>query len=163
MSSLGWWTSFSGPVQKMASNFSNLDRLAERGQGLVKAGQQMGLTGALVQGSAQKMQDSLMNLLNPMMAIEERMKPLETVTTSTMGSMQASLDATLEAAREWARGHRQSVDDYLNAATGLASAGLNDVQAIEGARAALALATAAMGDNRQAAELLATFVQQHGR
>jgi TP901 family phage tail tape measure protein len=152
----------SGPVQKMASNFSNLDRLAERGQGLVKAGQQMGLTGALVQGSAQKMQDSLMNLLNPMMAIEERMKPLETVTTSTMGSMQASLDATLEAAREWARGHRQSVDDYLNAATGLASAGLNDVQAIEGARAALALATAAMGDNRQAAELLATLYNNMG-
>ncbi|MGI6542973.1 MAG: phage tail tape measure protein [Limnochordia bacterium] len=152
----------SGPVQKMASNFSDLDRLAERGQGLVKAGQQMGLTGALIQGSAQKMQSSLMNLLNPMMEIEERMKPLETVTTSTMGSMQASLDATLAAAREWAREHRQSVDDYLNAATGLASAGLNDVQAIEGARAALSLATAAMGDNRQAAELLATLYNNMG-
>src|SRR5690606_11924204 len=147
----------SGPVQRMAGSFSNLDQLMERGQGLVRAGQQMGLTGALISESAGRMRSSLTGLLDPMLAVEERMRPLQTVTTSTMGSMQASLDATVQAAREWAKAHRQSVDDYLDAATGLASAGLNDIQAIEGARVALTLATAAMGDNREAAELLAAL------
>lgn len=152
----------SGPVQRMAGSFSNLDQLMERGQGLVRAGQQMGLTGALISESAGRMRSSLMGLLDPMLAVEERMRPLQTVTTSTMGSMQASLDATVQAAREWAKAHRQSVDDYLDAATGLASAGLNDIQAIEGARVALTLATAAMGDNREAAELLATLYNNMG-
>jgi TP901 family phage tail tape measure protein len=86
---------------------------------------------------------------------ESSLTPLGTVVTSTMGSMEKSLKAFASAAKEWSNLHKQSAEEFLQASYQMSSAGLNDIQAIEGTRKALALATATMGDSTEAANLLA--------
>jgi len=86
---------------------------------------------------------------------ESSLTPLGTVVTSTMGSMEKSLKAFASAAKEWSSLHKQSAEEFLQASYQMSSAGLNDIQAIEGTRKALALATATMGDSTEAANLLA--------
>jgi len=69
----------SRPVQRMVGSFSNLDQLMERAQGLVRAGQRMGLTGAPISESAGKMRSSLMGPL------EQDVAPLQHDELATRG------------------------------------------------------------------------------
>ena len=151
-----------GPMQKMKSQFRSLDKLAETGKGMVEAGHRMGVTGALISGSAQKMQNALSGIMAPALEAEDAMAILRNNTTSTMGSIDASLDATMKKAREWQKQHTQSAAEFIAATNSMASAGLNDIQAIAGAQAALAVATANLGETGEAAELMATVYNTMG-
>jgi TP901 family phage tail tape measure protein len=82
--------------------------------------------------------------------------PLQTVVASTMGGVEQSMAAATAAARDWSARHKQSAAEFLTASYRMASAGLNDIQAIEGTRTAMAVATATMGDGVQTAQALAT-------
>jgi TP901 family phage tail tape measure protein len=149
-------------MQKMKSQFRSLDKLAETGKGMVEAGHRMGVTGALISGSAQKMQNALSGIMAPALEAEDAMAILRNNTTSTMGSIDASLDATMKKAREWQKQHTQSAAEFIAATNSMASAGLNDIQAIAGAQAALAVATANLGETGEAAELMATVYNTMG-
>lgn len=151
-----------GPVQRMTRSFQGLERLAERGRGMVEAGQRLAITGAFAQEAAGRIRGALGSMLAPVVALQDAMAPLATVTTSTLGSVQASMAATLQAARSWAKEHTQAADEFIRTAYAMASAGLTDVQAIEGTRVALQVATATMGESAEAAELIATLYNNMG-
>ncbi|WP_197058201.1 phage tail tape measure protein [Brevibacillus thermoruber] len=101
-------------------------------------------------------------LVKPAVEVADAIAPLEVVTTSTMGSMQKSLEASKNAAIEWSLAHKQAAAEFLEANTTMGSAGLNDIQALEGTKQALALATATKGDNIEAANLLAVVYNNMG-
>ncbi|URA10534.1 phage tail tape measure protein [Thermospira aquatica] len=95
-------------------------------------------------------------------SIDSATAPLRTVVTSTMGGLNKSIEAMKSAATQWSAVHSQSIEEFLSASYQMSSAGLNDIQAIEGTRKALALATATMGDNNEAANLLALAYNNFG-
>ncbi|MEM4711166.1 MAG: phage tail tape measure protein [Candidatus Woesearchaeota archaeon] len=88
--------------------------------------------------------------------------PLRTVVTSTFGDIEKSINKISIAAKEWASAHKQSAEEFLKASYMMSSAGLNDIQAIEGTRKALSLATATMGDATEAANLIALAYNNFG-
>lgn len=151
-----------GPARKMAQAVGNLDKSIQGAKGMVEFGQRMTLSGALIQGAADKMRDSVFGIMEPLKAVEDASAPLATVVTSTMGGVEKSLEAATSAALDWSKNHRDAADEFINTAYIMAGAGLNDVQAIEGTRTALAVATATMGDNAEAANLLAVIYNNMG-
>jgi len=151
-----------GPARKMAQAVTNLDKTMERARGMVEFGQRMSLSGALVQGAADKMRDTVFGIMEPLTALEDAAAPLATVITSTMGGVEKSMEAATAAAVEWSKKHTAAAHEFTRTAYMMASAGLNDIQAIEGTKVALAVATATMGDNAEAANLIATVYNNMG-
>ncbi|NPV38296.1 MAG: phage tail tape measure protein [Brevinematales bacterium] len=95
-------------------------------------------------------------------SFQSSVTPLRTVVTSTFGDVEKSLEKISSAAKKWASSHTQSAEEFLKASYMMSSAGLNDIQAIEGTRKALALATATMGDATEAANLIALAYNNFG-
>jgi len=151
-----------GPARKMAQAVANLEKTMQAARGMVEFGQRMSLSGALVQGAADKMRDTVFGIMEPLRAVEDASAPLATVITSTMGGVEKSMEAVTAAALEWSKKHREAASQFIETAYIMAGAGLNDVQAIEGTRTALAVATATMGDNAEAANLLAVVYNNMG-
>lgn len=125
-------------------------------------GTRMSVSGAMVQGAADTMRGALTGVMDPLMKVQDAAAPLQTVISSTMGGVEKSMKAATDAAVDWSKQHVQAGDEFLKTTYMMASAGLNDVQSIEGTKTALALATATMGDNKESASLLATVYNNMG-
>lgn len=151
-----------GPVRTMARSVADLEKTMAAARAMVDFGQRMGLAGAVVSESAQKMRAVVAGILEPVARVEDAMASLRTVITPTMGSIEKSMKAARQAAIAWSKEHADSAETFLRTSYMMASAGLNDVQAIAGTRAALRLATATMGDSIEAANLLATVYNNVG-
>lgn len=151
-----------GPVRRMIGSVQGLQKTMERGQGMAEFGRQTAVNGALMMASAEKMGKAIFGIIDPFERVQDAAAPLETMITSTMGSTQKSMEASKRAAIDWMKKYNQSADEFLRTEYMMASAGLDDVKAIAGTRTALALATATMGTNTDAAELLATVYNNMG-
>ena len=152
----------SGPVRKMMGAVQGLERAAQKGKALVEFGQRTSLTGALVQGAADKMKGMMFDLIAPTMEIQDAMASLKTVTTSTLGSVEKSMELTRQRALEWSKAHTDSAADYIRTAYTMASAGLNDVQAIAATETAMRVAKATMADSAETANLVAIMYNNMG-
>ncbi|MEG1926418.1 MAG: hypothetical protein RR415_11810, partial [Ruthenibacterium sp.] len=71
------------------------------------------------------------------------------------GNMQESMKMTQKASIEWSKNHRDTAAQYIQTTYQMASAGLNDVQAILATEAAMRTARVTMGDSTEAAALIA--------
>jgi TP901 family phage tail tape measure protein len=151
-----------GPTKNMAKAMSGLQSVAEKGKAITEWGNKVGVAGIIVGDAAAKLRGALESTLEPTMKVEDRLAELGTVITPTMGSVEDAMESARKASLEWAGQHKQSADQFLQASYMMASAGLKDVQAIEGTKAALAVATATLGDGAVAANLLATVYNNLG-
>ncbi|RED27751.1 TP901 family phage tail tape measure protein [Brevibacillus brevis] len=153
----------SGPAGRIVQQMQRVrESVAQTGQTLRTIGNQAAVAGTAFAVLAASGVGLIGGLIQPAVAVQDALAPLEVVTTSTMGSMQKSLEASKNAAIEWSMAHKQAVAEFLDANTTMGSAGLNDIQALEGTRQALALATATKGDNIEAANLLAVVYNNVG-
>jgi len=152
----------SGPAGRMTGAMSKLQKTVEMGKKVTEFGQRMGVSAVLVDDFARRARGALGSMMGPLMSLEDRSAELSTVMASTMGGVEQSMEAAQGAALAWADKHRQAADKFIGASYLMASAGLADTQAIAGTEAALALATATMGDNATAANLLATMYNNLG-
>jgi len=85
-----------------------------------------------------------------------RLQKIQGATLAVGGATLLALKSAADSAANFESSlHKQSAEEFLQASYQMSSAGLNDIQAIEGTRKALALATATMGDSTEAANLLA--------
>ncbi|MDI3547883.1 MAG: hypothetical protein PWR10_1535 [Halanaerobiales bacterium] len=151
-----------GPVKKMVGSVQNLENRMNKAQNMIDFGQRMAISGAMVQGAADKMVGTMENIMAPALDLQAAMRPLETVTTSTMGSIQKSLEKTKQAALDWSKTHANSADEYIRTTYMMASAGLNDVQAIAATETALRVAKATMADSADTANLVAMMYNNMG-
>lgn len=151
-----------GPAKKIFGAIKNYDKMIEKGQGWVEYGNKANVAGALTQGAADRMMNSLRSILGPTTEINDSLANLESVTVSTMGSMEKSMTASRRSAIQWSRIHSDSAAIFLNASTIIAGAGLNDIQAIEGTRVALTVAKATFGEAGESAELLGVLYNNMG-
>lgn len=116
--------------------------------------------GAFAVGGASLL--AMKKMLDSATTFQSSVTPLRTVVTSTFGNIEKSLGQITNAAKKWSSSHKQSAEEFLKASYMMSSAGLNDIQAIEGTRKALALATATMGDATEAANLIALAYNNFG-
>ena len=151
-----------GPARKMGQAIANLEKSALRAKKALEFGKTMTQAAAVTAGAAFVIGAGLGRIVAPVVEVEEAMAPLRTVITSTMGSIDTSMAMSKKAAMDWARAHTDSAAEFLRAQYQMASAGLNDVQSLEGTRVALTVAKATMGDQTEAANLLATAYNNVG-
>jgi TP901 family phage tail tape measure protein len=146
---------FTGPLQRMVRSAQSLRGVANVARDVQQSvGERMAQAGQsfLAFEAARR---SLAALAEPAVRVEDALAAAQTVWAPAAGGMQESLVELRTAARDWSAAHVASTEDFIRAAYEMGSAGLNSRQAIEGTRAALGLATATFGDNRDAANLLA--------
>lgn len=151
-----------GPARKMFGSLKNYEQTIEKGKGLVTYGNQLSVAGAMTQGAADKMIGALKSISAPAIEVSDALAKLEPVTVSTMGRIQRSMNAEKKAAISWSKIHSDTAAQFINTTYMMASAGLNDIQSIEGTRTALTVAKATMGDATEAASLLATTYNNMG-
>lgn len=159
---LSWIDKMTGPVKKTFASLKNARSMIERGKGLAESGRNMSITGAIASESGRRMVDSLWSLMGPTQEINDAMANLETVTTSTMGSIDKSMAASRKAAVQWSKKHSDSAADFARTTYMMASAGLNDVQALEATKTAMTVAKATMADAGETANLVATLYNNMG-
>ena len=148
----------SGPSKKMMESLQGLERLAQKSEAMINYGHRLSLTGGLVNEAGRRMLAVADDILAPSKAFEAAAKPLETVISSTLGSVAKSMAMAKKAALEWSKAHADSAADFLAMSYRMASAGLNDVQAIEATRQALRVAKATLAaDVPAVGELIATL------
>lgn len=152
----------SGPTRKMMNEVVNFEKNIQRAKGAIDFGQRMAVSGALVQGAAQQMRGVLGTIVEPVATVNDSLAALSTVTTSTMGDMNKSMEFTKKAAIAWEKNHRELAEQFINTSYMMASAGLNDVQSVYGTETALRVATATFGDYAEAANLIATSYNNMG-
>lgn len=151
-----------GPAKKVFGQLKNYEQMIATGRGWADYGKHMSVSGAMVQGAADQMINALSSVLGPTTAVNDEIAKLETVTTSTMGSMTQSMNTTRKAAFEWSKIHADTAAKFVTASTVLGGAGLNDIQAIEGTRASLTLAKGTFGEAGEAAELMGVLYNNMG-
>ena len=152
----------SGPMGQMTQSLADLEQAAGKAQNMVTVGKEMTVTGALVTGAADKINRANMSLLGPVMEVQDAMAQLETVIIPATGSVEEAIEGVRQAAMDWTKQHKDDASDFIRTSYMMSSAGLNETQAIEGTRTAMAVATATMGDHIEAANLLATVYNNMG-
>ncbi|MCC5911317.1 MAG: phage tail tape measure protein [Clostridiaceae bacterium] len=152
----------SGPVGKMTKSITDLEKTAGKAQKMVDFGKEMTVSGALVTGAADKINGATRSLLGPTAEVQDAMAQLETVITPALGSVEDAMDSVRKSAVDWSKQHTDSAADFVKTSYMMSSAGLNEVQAIEGTKTAMTVATATMGDHIEAANLLATVYNNMG-
>lgn len=151
-----------GPVQQALRAISDLEQAAKKAAAIAAMAGTIGMAGLAASQAAEQWRGAVFDLVAPTMQVEDAIAALATVTTSTMGGVQESLEATRQAALEWSRTYSDTATTFLNTSTILASAGLNDIQAIEGTRVALTVARATMADTAETANTLAVLYNNLG-
>lgn len=150
-----------GPAKRMVGGLKDIEKMAKRGDCMIKYGQRMALTGALVNEAGRRMVGSIQSIMEPTLAVEAASKPLESsldATNTTLGSISKSMNAARRAALDWSRAHADSAQSFLSMSYQMVSAGLNDVQGIEASRQALAVAKATLAsDIPKTGEMIATL------
>lgn len=151
-----------GPVQKIQKAFMACEKTINAGKAMQDFGAKVGLTGAVIGAAAAKANTVISEMKAPYMEVEESLLALSTVTTTTMGGMDKSMEMTKQKAIAWSKAHRESANQYIQTAYQMASAGLNDVQAIAATETAMRTARATMGDSADAAALIAVAYNNMG-
>lgn len=151
-----------GPTKQIAQSVADLDKNIQKSKGVVEFGQRLAVSAAFLEGSAQKMRGTVAGMVEPVAVVNDRLAALSTVTTSTMGTVDKSMEMTGRRAMEWEKIHRETADKYIDTSYMMASAGLNDIQAIYGTETALKVATATFGNHADAADLIATSYNNMG-
>jgi TP901 family phage tail tape measure protein len=159
---LSWIDKMTGPVKKTFNSLKNAQSMIDRGQGWAESGKNISIAGAMASESGRQMVNSLRSLTGPTQEINDAMASLGTVTTSTMGSIEKSMAASRKAAVNWSKKHANSAAKFVRTTYMMASAGLNDVQALEATKTAMTVATATMGDAGEAANLVAVLYNNMG-
>ena len=95
-------------IKKIQNTFMKCEKMVQRGQAMQAFGQKMGLTSAVVGAAAVKANDFISSMKQPFMEVEESLLALRTVTTTTMGGMDKSMEMTKQKAIEWSKSHRDS-------------------------------------------------------
>lgn len=150
------------PIRKLKNTLTNFEKIAQNGRGMQEWGTRLGMTAAVVSATSDKMNGYVSSLKQPYMEVEDALLALQTVTTSSYGDMQKSMQMTQKAAIEWSKKHRDSAAQYIQTTYQMASAGLNDVQAIAATETAMRTARATMGDSAEAAGLIAVAYNNMG-
>lgn len=143
-----------GPIRSMVQSLGDLENVAARGTALVRLGDQVSSAGQRVTDAGATLRSGMASILNPVMAVEDSLAELQTVWSPAMGTMEEAMGRAQAAAVEWSNDHKASTAEFIKTAYQMGSAGLAEEAAIAGTRTALTLATAALGDNVQAANLL---------
>jgi TP901 family phage tail tape measure protein len=146
---------FSGPMQRVARSMTAFDRMAERGHAWSRVGQQITVASALTQGAATVMQRGLMSVLQPAQDVEDALAMVATVVQPMEGTVGDALGRVKREALEWSKAHTDTADEFVRTTYMMISAGLDERAAIEATKTSLGVATATMGDNIEAANLLA--------
>ena len=150
------------PIRKLKNTLTNFEKIAQNGRGMQEWGTRLGMTAAVVSATSDKMNGYVSSLKQPYMEVEDALLALQTVTTSSYGDMQKSMQMTQKSAIEWSKKHRDSAAQYIQTTYQMASAGLNDVQAIAATETAMRTARATMGDSAEAAGLIAVAYNNMG-
>lgn len=150
------------PIRKLKNTLTNFEKFAQNGRGMQEWGTRLGMTAAVVSATSDKMNGYVSSLKQPYMEVEDALLALQTVTTSSYGDMQKSMQMTQKSAIEWSKKHRDSAAQYIQTTYQMASAGLNDVQAIAATETAMRTARATMGDSAEAAGLIAVAYNNMG-
>jgi TP901 family phage tail tape measure protein len=158
---------FSRPVAKMerrVQRFTRVSRSAlgslDRKFGAINKGIMQ--AGGVVAGAGAVAGAGVYALVKPAIAVEDELAKLATVVTPTTGTLAEALDTSRTAALEWSKQHVNSAEEFIQANYNMASAGLDATQALAGTRAALRLATGALGDAVTSSNLLATVYNNLG-
>ena len=149
-------------IKKIQDTFMKCEKIIEKGQKMQAFGQRLGLTSAVIGSAAVSANNFISSMKEPYMEVEESLLALSTVTTTTMGGMDKSMEMTKQKAIAWSKAHRESANQYIQTAYQMASAGLNDVQAIAATETAMRTARATMGDSADAAALIAVAYNNMG-
>lgn len=149
-------------IKKIQDTFMKCEKMMAAGQKMQAFGQRLGLTSAVVGSAAVSANNFISSMKEPFMEVEESLLALSTVTTTTMGGMDKSMEMTKQKAIAWSKAHRESANQYIQTAYQMASAGLNDVQAIAATETAMRTARATMGDSSDAAALIAVAYNNMG-
>ena len=150
------------PVKKMMGTVASFEKMMQRARGVTEFGQRMGISAAMIGEGANKGKAAMTGLLEPFVAVEDGLAWLSLSTTTTKGSMERSMEATKNAARDWSKMHADNARTFIEASSVFSGAGLNDVQAIEGTRAALTLGKATMGTAAEAADIMTDSYENFG-
>jgi TP901 family phage tail tape measure protein len=76
-----------GPARKMAQAVTNLEKTMQAARGMVEFGQRMSLSGALVQGAADKMMGILSNLMQPLMETQRALGEVASLGVKDLDSL----------------------------------------------------------------------------
>ncbi len=77
-----------GPARKMAQAVTNLEKTMQAARGMVEFGQRMSLSGALVQGAADKMMGTLSNLMQPLMETQKALGEVASLGVKDLDSLE---------------------------------------------------------------------------
>lgn len=152
----------SGPAMKVVKAVKDIDRVSNFGDRLMRSGAQMTAVGALFSGIATNMKSRAFDLARPLYELEDSLAIVRAATPGTFGSIDADIAAVTRRAEAWEQAHKQNAVSYVQANYRMISSGLDMKAAIAGTDAALALATATMGDATTASNLLATLYNNLG-
>jgi len=152
----------SGPLRSVAGEIQNVEKAAARAEQLRNLGERMAKMGAALMGAGAAMGGGLLATVSSWSSLESSLAKVETVITPMAGTTAAAMSRVQAAARAWSQEHTDTAKSFVETTYMMISAGLDEQQAIEGTRTALALATATMGDATNAASLLATVYNNMG-
>ncbi len=151
-----------GPVRRMQKALGNFERAVHVGQVMQDWGKNTAMMGGAAWMAGKSIAQAGASMMQPFLGLEQAMAAAKTVTVSTSGSIEKSMQTLKKAALAWSEAHKQSAEEFVRTSYMMASAGLNDVQALAGTKTALAVATATMGDATEAGNLLATIYNNLG-
>lgn len=156
-----------GVTAKIASRIDRMTRMASRGLGAMdrtmdSVHRGLGRFAIGIGAAGLAAGAGVAAIISPAMQLEDQLAKLQTVTTPTFGTMNEALAKSKKAALDWSKTHVATADQFIEAQYNMASAGLDNEQALAGTRAALTLATATMGDADTAGNLLATVFNNLG-
>ncbi len=143
------------PVGKMINSMKNLEKVSDRAANMEKLGKSTGMVAVGMGVGFKVAKDGIVSVISAGDQYVSGLKTLSTVTTSTVGSIEKSMQIAGNATMEWIKKHNTSMDQFLSTSYAMGSAGLNDVSSLSGTRVALALAKGTMADAASTAELLA--------
>lgn len=152
----------SAPIRSVMAQLRQLEQVREVGQALRQSGRDSLVAGGMMTAAGVGMAAGLIKVAEPAASLEEQLLVLRTVTVAEVGSMDAAIARSRQAALDWQSAWGDSADDFVRANYMMAGAGLNSTQALAGTRAAARLAKAAIDDHIPAASLLATVYSTVG-
>jgi TP901 family phage tail tape measure protein len=152
----------SGPARAVKQSMEAIEQTAARAKNVQKWGKQLAKVGAMMVIAGGLGAKGITSLVNEVRTVEDEAAILQTVWTATTGTIADSVGNAVAEARKWARTNSDTAADFLRASFLMASAGLNDVQAIEGTKVALQVATNTKGEAAAAANLLASVYNNLG-
>jgi len=76
-----------GPMKNMATTVSNFEATAQKAKGMIEFGQRMAVSGALVQGAADRTAGALKNIMAPAVDVQETLGDLASLEVSDLESI----------------------------------------------------------------------------